>query len=310
MEVVSREEVLEAVKSKGPILPREIVKILGKSDTFMVGAVLSELINNNQVKVTNTKIGASPTYYILGQEMELQNLAKHLNEKDKRAYDLLYQKKILRDSKLEPLVRVSLRAIKDFSKPLEINVNGQKEIFWKWYMLKNDEAIKLIKEMFKPKEPEKIQKEEPVLKISKPEPIKEDKNKEEPRQEFTFKSAENEPKEMQESLNKKENLETTEFLSKIKEYFHKNNIKIIEEFLIKKNKEYDFLIKIFSPLGELNYYCKAKDKKKNNETDVGAAYMQADQYRLPTIYLTTGEFTKKSLVELEKFKQVTIKILE
>lgn len=340
MEVVSRDEVLDIVRKKGPLLPREVVKDLGKSDTLMVGAVLSQLVNSNHVKVTNTKIGASPTYYCPGQENNLTSLSKYLNEKDKRAYDLIESKKIIRDSKQEPLMRVSLRAIKDFAKPLEINVNDQKEIFWKWYLLSNEEAIKKIKEFFAPKietkpeikeetklEPTQELKEEtkleeilivnPVLIETKPQieekiiEVKEPAsiNKVQVQSKLIIDDSTNTVitnKTIIEETQTNIILET-EFLTTIRQYFKNNNILIDVEEQIKKDSEYDFLIKIPTPFGRINFFCKAKSKKKNNETDVAAAYLAADKYRLPTIFLTTGEFTKKAEKELEKFKNITIK---
>lgn len=321
MEIVSKDEVLNVVRMKGPVLPREIVKALGKSDTFMVGAVLSELIKSGVVKVTNTKIGASPTYYVEGQEKELERLSDYLNEKDRRTFDMLKLKKVLQDSKLDALNRVSVRSIKDFAKPLHINLNGNKEIFWKWYMISNNEAVDIIKSMFSIKREEKnvvIKKQEQKDVNEK---IENRPTESEKKTYDTFKKQDDEKKIFEKSLkqnvfekkskisdfDKKENLEKTEFLDKIKDFFEKNEIKIIEEFLVKKNTEYNFLIQVPSAFGVLNYFCKAKSKKKCNESDVGSAYMEADQYRLPTIFLTTGEFTKKAEVELEKFKGITIK---
>ena len=319
MEKVTLEEVLSVVKQKGPCLPREIVKTLGKSDTLMIGAILSELINLGKVKVTNTKIGLSPTYYIPGQEQNFIKLSEYLNQKDKRTYELLKEKKILRDSKLDTLIRVSLRNIKDFAKPIEIKVNNTKEIFWRWYLLTNNEAIQIIKNMFgqktnKPKE----KKEENLYKPIKEEPKKDSK---EIKQEFYFKKPEEKPIEAQPKLNSEiethgvknsnaqdlKNFDETEFLTRLRSYFNSNNIQIDKEFQIKKNSEYNFLIKIPSAFGKINFFCKAKSKKKNNENDVASAYLAADEHRLPTIFITTGEFTKKALKELEKFKNITIK---
>lgn len=334
MELISREEVLKVLKENGPCLPRVVVKTLGKSDTMMVGAVLSELISAKLVKVTNTKIGTSPVYFLPGQESRLTELSSYINQKDKRAYDLLLEKKVIRDNQQEPLMRVSLRTIKDFSVPIEIKINGNKETFWKWYMLSNEEAIEIIRGMFGQK-PKQTQKQEPL-------PILETKPQEEvilttpktdglselpniptkkeviaPKQEIKLESniEQNKPKhkiEPQEELNKfsaqnQSELESTEFLIQIRQFFFQNNITIEKEIQIKKNSEYDFLIKIPSAFGKINFFCKAKSKKKNNEQDVAAAYLAADEYRLPTIFLATGEFTKKAINELEKFKQITIK---
>ena len=131
--MANKETILQFVKSRGPIIPNQIKKEVG-GETYLISAVLSELAKDGLIKISYTKIGSSPTYYASGQEFKLQELKKYLNEKDQRTFNLLRQKKVLRDKNQEMLVRVSLRNIKDFAKPLEVKVKGEKEIFWKWYV--------------------------------------------------------------------------------------------------------------------------------------------------------------------------------
>ena len=73
---------------------------------------------------------------------EFKEFIKSLNEKDQKTVILLSEKKILRDKELDPLTRVSLRQTKDFSIPLEVGLNEQRELFWKWYLLSNEDAEK------------------------------------------------------------------------------------------------------------------------------------------------------------------------
>ena len=41
-------------------------------------------------------------------------------------------KKVLRDISLEPVMRVALRELKDFAIPLNVKINGNSEVFWKF----------------------------------------------------------------------------------------------------------------------------------------------------------------------------------
>jgi len=75
----------------------------------------------------------------------LQGYTANMNDKEKKAFDLLSQNKILRDSEQEPVIRVALREIKDFAIPLNVNYDNNKERFWKWYLTSNEEAEQLIK---------------------------------------------------------------------------------------------------------------------------------------------------------------------
>ena len=101
----TKEKILQLIKEKGPILPVEITKHIN-SNILMASAHLSELSSNGKLKISNVKVGGSPLYYLPGQETQLQKFADNLHEKEKRAYDLLLQKKILRQINLNMIFRI------------------------------------------------------------------------------------------------------------------------------------------------------------------------------------------------------------
>ncbi len=80
-----QDKILSLIKLKGPVLPREISKDLGL-DSLFTAAHLSELVDQNKMKLSNAKIGGSPVYYLEGQESKLIRLVEYLNEKDMRAH--------------------------------------------------------------------------------------------------------------------------------------------------------------------------------------------------------------------------------
>jgi len=191
----NREKILQYVRMKGPVLPADIGKQIN-SNILFASAHLSELSSNGKVKVSSIKVGGSPLYYLPGQESMLQRFADDLGEKDKRAYNLLHEKKVLRDIELEPLMRVALRGIKDFAIPLQVNLEGNSEIFWRWQEVTNQQAEELIRPLFV-KEEKKIAEEkqevekEEIKKVPEPEVKHQEKNqetnleqKQEPRQEL------------------------------------------------------------------------------------------------------------------------------
>ncbi|MBI2143337.1 isoaspartyl peptidase/L-asparaginase [Candidatus Woesearchaeota archaeon] len=51
------------------------------------------------------------------------------------------------DTSLDPATRFAMRQLKDFAKPLEASINGESLLFWKWYLLPNEEAEPAIKKM-------------------------------------------------------------------------------------------------------------------------------------------------------------------
>jgi len=268
----NRESIIQTIRIKGPVIPAQIAKVIG-TDIMIASATLSELVSNKVLKISNIKFGSTPLYYLPGQESKLQDFAKNLHEKDKKAYDLLMQKKILRDKIADPIVRVALRSIKDFAVPLQVKINDNVEIFWKWYLITNEEAARIIKETIKFDEPKEEIK-----------PVHEtiaEKEQEKPREEKKEIKRE-EPKEiLHEKEVKKEEKKTfidktaeDVFLNEIKRFLEKNNIKLIEEKIVKKNSDLDLVIEVPSAVGSLTYYCKAKSKKRISDSDLSSAFVQ------------------------------------
>jgi len=146
---IPNEKILEIVRL-GPTLPAKVAKQIGGGvDTMLIGAMLSSLIGSGEVFISTLKVGSSPLYYVPEHESKLEEFISYLNEKDRRAFNLLKDNKLLQDSLLDPLTRVSMRTIKDFAKPLEIDFKGQKVLFWRYYLVSKDEATILAKNIFK-----------------------------------------------------------------------------------------------------------------------------------------------------------------
>jgi len=320
------DKILQFIRAKGPILPVQLASEL-KKDIIIAGAVLSNLTSSKKVLISNTKIGGSPVYYLKEQTYKLQDLYKYLNEKDKRAYDLLKQRRVLRDITLTPLLRVSLRNIKDFAKPVEVTVGTTKEIFWRWYLTTPDDAGTIIKSFFKQQEkpePEKIikrvKKPDPGPQaelIKKPKPDIQPKPKQiiEPKPEQ--KPEKQVPKEQEEFIRQKEGqqeLKTIEepqndsLHAKTKKYFNTKHIIIKNIEVIRKNSEIDYIIEVPSTVGNITYYCKVKSKKKVGDSDLASAFVKGQLKKLPVLFLTAGELTKKAKEMLdEEFQNLKIK---
>ena len=287
----TRDKILEVVKAKGPVLPVHISKEIG-SNILMASAHLAELTASDRLKISTIKVGGSPLYYLPGQESMLQRYITNMNDKEKKAFDLINQSKILRDSEQEPVIRVALREIKDFALPLNVTHNNNKEIFWKWYLTSNDEAEQLIKDKLqileKPIEEkitEKVKNEEP----KKIEPLQK-QLKEKPLETLQkeIKQKPIEPRKYR-SRDKEDN-----FLKNIMKFFEKNQINVISSEVIKRNSEIEFIVEIPSVVGNLQYYCKARNKKKINDSDLSNAYVKGQLKRLPVLVLSPGDLSAKA----------------
>lgn len=325
----NQEKIIQFIKIRGPVLPVEVAKHIN-SNILLASANLSELSSNGKVKISNVKVGGSPLYYLPGQEAMLQRFAENLNEKDKRAYDMLLQKKILRDNELEPLMRVTLRSIKDYAVPLQVNFKGNSEIFWKWYLLNAKEAEDTVRAMLKEPDEEgkaadeaknntgeNIQKKEESKRPEvegvekKEEPKYLEAQKREPeRKEIHKKPVETQRKiaerPAEKKTAKKEKIVNDEFIAQSEDYFNKNKVSVMGKEPVRKG-EIDFIVQIPSAVGNLEYYCKARKKKTINDSDLASAFVQGQLRKLPVLFLTDGELTKRAKEMLQKdFKGMSV----
>lgn len=200
-----KQKILSVIKIKGPILPVQIAKAI-ETNILMASAHLSELASSKKLKISNVKIGGSPLYYLEGQESMLQKFSENLHEKEKKAYELLKEKKVLKDSELEPVIRFALGEIKDYSKKLEVTFENKKETFWKWFLTGKEESENIIKEILgtkKEHEKKTIEKTETNNKNPNPEQKKETKEEEKKERAAKDKKEEDNNKERHEPLDAK-----------------------------------------------------------------------------------------------------------
>lgn len=308
-----RDRVVDIVKRDGPLLPIAIAKRL-ELDTTFAAAILSELVDNKLLILTNVKYGGSPFYYAAGQEYKLKDLIKHLNEKDRDTAQLLMEKKILRDRDLNTLYRFSLRQIKDFAKPVRIIMNNESDMFWRWYLISDDEVKNLINDYFESKIP-KVQekktaeaiKERPLDEFEKEIPeIEEEIQAEEIKDEIEEERIETvkiKPKK-QEKIKQaakpevktkqiaKEEIKDEADKDPLGMFFSDTQIDILDQKIIRRNKEINYIAGVNTDVGKGIFFLKYKDKGKINEADIGLAMHEAG--KLPLIFLSTGELTGKA----------------
>ncbi|MBS3131173.1 hypothetical protein J4212_01955 [Candidatus Woesearchaeota archaeon] len=312
----TRQRILAFLEQNGPSTPTQVGKEIGM-DSIMSSAHLSELSSNGKVKISSLKIGSTPLYYLPGKEEHLEAFSGSLNDKQRKAFEMLRRERVLRDSSVEPVIRVALRDIKDFAKPLEVSYNAGSEIFWKWHTAQKEEAESLISGFLSGKEgPETPQqKDSEVQQQTKEEATQ---RTEETTQKETIKTIQKEAPESKkaqekEKTKKHETQETFEagkteekkkkqkqkeapgkFLEEVRQHFIKKGIEIISYEIIKKNSEIDFIIKVPSGIGSIEYYCKAKSKKKVSEGDLSTAFVQGQAKKLPVLFITNGEMAKRA----------------
>lgn len=346
--MADQDKILLFLGSNGPSLPTKIAKALNIEILF-ASAHLSDLKAQGKINISNLKIGGSPLYYLLGQEHQLYKFASgNMNPKDLEVLNRLKERKVLREAELDLLSKVALRSLHDFAIPLHVTLNGKKELFWKWHLISKEETNKIIGEMINPA----VEKEEliapmmaPALAI--PETRPEVKTPAEPLLEKRMETVSPTMPEVKKELSSPSTVQVTltalperkgevsgtsekrinipkikeraahkkkedEFFPVIGDLFKKLKIAVEQQEVIRKNAELNLVVKVPSAVGQMTYFCKAKQKNRCDEKDLSAAYMEAQIKKLPLLFLYTGELTKKAqdMLQSEAFQNVIVKKVE
>ena len=117
---------------------------------------------------------------------------------------------------------------------------------------------------------------------------------------------------LKEKITRKKSPVPDTFLPKIEEFFNELTIDIEEQDIIRKNSEMNFIIKVPSVVGKINYFCKTKNKKRCDEKDLSTAYMEAQMKKLPLLFLYTDDLTKraKEMFDSGAFENAVLKKVE
>jgi hypothetical protein len=269
---ISCEDVLRIVSDKGPIIPNDIRKTLGEPDSTLINVYLADLVAAHKTRKTTVKLGASSFYYTNDHKTKLEDLVEHLGEKDRRTANLLKEQGVLDASKQDPLTRVSLANIPDFAVPVKVKTSDGEKQFYRWFLLDSEEAKRRIQETL-PKTTTHQPSTPEVIAEKKPESEK--------------------PVERQKELSESSEPPGT-FVKLLKEYFKAKNIRVQELKETRKDSDVECVVKLPTPVGEVAYFCKAKNKKTSNDGDLASAILLARKKMLPALYITTGSVTAKA----------------
>jgi hypothetical protein len=329
-------KILEIVR-QGPTFPAKIAKQLGGGgDTMLIGAILSTLISSGDIKVSTLKVGGTPVYYVPEQESKLEDFLNYLNEKDKKTFRLLKESKVLQDSSQDPLTRVSLRTIKDFAKPFEIDYKGQKVLFWRFYSLSKEDASSLAKKIVsdvnvvgdakavevREQASEQKQEHQPSL-ILEPKPVAVEKPAvvQQVLEEHTPTPAASSEK-IHEKHSKPAMVPKMPKTSKAPKPAKVPKVPKVPKAPKPSKVEYNFFELILNHVAskkldviskekikkteydlvlknhETNeyIYCKAKDKSVISEADLAPALIFAQNKKMPCLFISTGELTKTASI--------------
>lgn len=312
--VVDKDSILSLVKQKGPLVPNDIKRSLG-GDSFLIGAILSELKSRKFLLMTAVKKGGSSFYYLPGQELQLEKCIEYLNEKDQQTVHRLSQEKIFNEADEELFTRVSLRNIPDFAKPFMMQTPAGEYRFWRYFLLSEQDAKqRVIDQVSEKKQPEPQQSPQPEQTPREQQPVQEEQPSQEEVSSQNVVEEKRPVQERQVTLSSpqlsSEDIESTPFYDSVVSFFKSNSITVQQQEQLGKDREYFFIISLPTAVGPLQLYAHARNKKKLNEGDVAPALLKAKLFDLPCLYLYDGEFTKKALTIIEEeYKGIILKEL-
>ena len=315
---LSKDRILQMIKTRGPMLPVQVGKDLSVSLLF-ASAFLSELREDDKVKASFLRVGSSPLFYLAGQEEQLEKFIIYLNQREREAFNLLKQKKVLEDGAQTPIVRVALRAIQDFAHPMTVNLEAGQKLFWKFFSVADGEFEKTAEQMIRSvsaKEVAPIQEVKIENKqIESPQIIEVKKKvvsnvKEEIQQPLVEGEVGVEKPRARKVLKKprvgvKERVDKkdSEFANQVREYLAGKDIEVLQSILEKK-KEAEFKIRIDTIFGKQEFYLVAKEKKQVNEQDLAMAMQKAQAEKMNAIVLAPGELNARAKEHIKQWKNL------
>jgi hypothetical protein len=258
--------------------------------------------------MTAMSYGTSKFYYDPENPESIEPLGQHLGEKDQRAFALLKNERVARYNALTPLNRVAMEQIKDFAKPLKLETPEGPELFWRYYLVSEDEAMDLIEEKFfhtykkKPlpipvpaaPAPAKEVEKEALRQETKAEPERKTAPKKRvARKKAAVSNALEAQTQLPPRLPPLSVAQASGFATAIHEFFKAKQIVLVQNIASTKT-EFSAIVRIPSAVGAVEYFCKAKSKKTTTDGDLAAAVLESQQYKLPLLFLSPGKLTKKA----------------
>ena len=92
--------------------------------------------------------------------------------------------------------------------------------------------------------------------------------------------------------------------------FSDKNIEVTQAEVVRKGREINMVVEVPSVVGRLRYFCKALNKKRSNEKDMSAAFLEGELMKLPLLFLHTGQLTKKGKEMSERKEYRNLMVLE
>ena len=301
-----KNKIISFIEVNGPSLPVRIAKAI-EMDPVFASAILSELLNTKQIKMSHMKIGASSLYLLHGQEQKLEEHIENLQLIEREAYLKLKEEKVLSHENEKPAIRVALQNIKDFARPFKF----REKIMWKYAFTPEEEIENILTPKKKESKPGEVKKEPKTGEVKKEiiiEKILRPKQEERKIEKIIPTKTEQDVLSRKDTSDKIEESKP-EFLNEIKKFLEKNNIKFLEEIQSEK-KEVVAKISVESNLGNINFLLVAKNKQTTSKEEITAAIQRAIYNKMPCLLIMKKQPSKNLQKIIEENHLIKLKIID
>jgi hypothetical protein len=322
--------IVDFIATNGPTLPITISKKIGKP-LIITNAILSQLCEDGLLQKTSMQIGSSHIYFLRGQEQQLENFISYLKGSEKIAIERLKKEKVLQHEGLDLALKVALANMKDFAKVIKIKIGNEEKIFWKYFLVSNQEAEAIINERFKVAEqqqqpspsaplqsPTQLSQPSTLQTLQTPQAIKPSLIQEKPlqlqqqlipevqKEEEAREVWEGEKEEKERREEEKVEVEKAKKAEKKKERKKGKVAKkkaTPEDFISFINANFSSIRKINDAMYEaskeivdekIKFLVVIKAKEKISDVDLILAMREGEERKMPVIVLTKGTLTKKA----------------
>jgi hypothetical protein len=323
--------IVDFIATNGPTLPITISKKIGKP-LIITNAILSQLCEDGLLQKTSMQIGSSHIYFLRGQEQQLENFISYLKGSEKIAMERLKKEKVLQHEGLDLALKVALANMKDFAKVIKVRIGNEEKIFWKYFLVSNQEAEAIINERFKVAEqqqqpssstplqlPTQLQPSTSTLQTSQaikpqpPQPLIQEKPLQLQQQLIPEVQKEEEAREVwegeKEEKERGEEKVEVEKAKKAEKRKERKKGKVVkkkatpEDFMSFINANFSSIRKISDTMYEaskeivdekIRFLVVIKAKERISDVDLILAMREGEERKMPVIVLTKGALTKKA----------------
>lgn len=320
---ITPEQITDVFRKSGPLLPVELAKRLGV-DSFIAKAFLSQMVEANQVRITQERIGNEFLYFIPGQESsasaKLQTFPKNKVEVTPATYapapsvapaqskysppEQNKNLQVKQEQFMQRLQDIESREVRDrrMNAVLPITVEDVRSLFVEKPVAVGGEILSKLKSKVAAEIIENSIEDlaEDIEEIPRAKLIQRD---------LTEKPSVVSAKQGKYAVKSKSKGAVGEGNCVIQAIGYLTGIggNILSKEMLRKGKDAEIIVELDSAVGPMKMLAVVRDKKTINDADLNLAYNSGVDKKMPVLFLTRGKLTKKAEEYNRGISSITIK---